>query len=153
MNVLPTWSTYFYTTLGYLWPHEAIQHFPDLSEIVAEERRIRRRWQRFKQFGDKVELNRLTNLIHDKIGDFRIEKFEVDVQEASDGGDIWKLANRIKDTRRYANTPIHGRGGVKYNAIGKAAAVADCLEDQFRPNETDDQFRDHYKLVRRGVQC
>ena len=53
----------------------------------------------------------------------------------SDGGDIWKLANRIKGTRRYANTPIHGRGGVKYDAIGKATAVADCLEDQFRPND------------------
>ena len=26
-------------------PHEAIQNFPDLSEIVAEKRRIRRRWQ------------------------------------------------------------------------------------------------------------
>ena len=42
--------------------------------------------------------------------------------------------------------------GVKYDAIGKISAVADCLEDQFRPNETDDQFRDHYKLIRRGVQ-
>ena len=93
-------------------PHEAIQHFPDLSEIVAEKRRIRRRWHRYKQFGDKVDLNRLINLMHDKIREFRVEKFEVDVQEASNSGDIWKLANRIKGTRRYANTPIHGRGGV-----------------------------------------
>jgi hypothetical protein len=38
--------------------------------------------------------------------------------------------------------PIQGRGGVKYDAIGKATAVADCLEDQFRPNETDGHFRD-----------
>ena len=38
-------------------PHEVIQYFPDLSEIVAEKRRIRRRWQRYKQFGDKVELS------------------------------------------------------------------------------------------------
>ena len=30
--------------------------------------------------------------------------------------------------------------------------MADCLEDQFRPNETDEQFQDHYKLIRRGVQ-
>ena len=83
-----------------------------------------------------MELNRLTNLIHDKIRDFRIEKFEDDVQEARNSGNIWKLANRIKGTRRYANTPIHGRDGVKYDAIGKATAVADCLEDQFRPNDT-----------------
>jgi hypothetical protein len=75
-------------------------------------------------------------------------KLEVDVQEASDSGDIWKLSNSFKGTRRYANTPIHGRGGVKYDAIGKATAVADCLEDQFKSNETDDLFRDHYKLFR-----
>jgi hypothetical protein len=70
-----------------------MQYFPDLSEIVAEKRRIRRRWRRYKQFEDKVKLNRLTNLIHDKIS---IEKFEADVQEASDGGDIWKLTNKVK---------------------------------------------------------
>jgi hypothetical protein len=38
-----------------------------------------------------------------------------------------------------------------YDAIGKVTAVADCLESQFKPNETDDQFRDHYRLVRQGV--
>ena len=30
--------------------------------------------------------------------------------------------------------------------------MAVCLEDQFRPNESDDQFRDHYKFIRRGLQ-
>ena len=29
--------------------------------------------------------------------------------------------------------------------------MANCLEDQFQPNETDENFRNHYKLVRRGV--
>ena len=74
------------------------------------------------------------------------------MQKASDDGNIWKLANRIKGNHRNVNSPIHGRDGVKYDAIGKATFVADCLEDQFRPNETDDQLRDHYRLVRRGVQ-
>ena len=35
-----------------------------------------------------VELNRLTNFIHDKIREFRIDKFEVDGQEASNSGNI-----------------------------------------------------------------
>ena len=30
--------------------------------------------------------------------------------------------------------------------------MAECLEDQFRPNDTDVSFRSHYKQVRRGVQ-
>ena len=91
----------------------------------------------------KVKLNRLINLIHNKIRDFRIKKFEDDMQKASDDGNIWKLAIRIKENHRNVNSPIHGRDGVKYDAIGKAKSVADCLEDQFRPNETDNQFQDH----------
>ena len=43
-----------------------------------------------------------------KIREFCIEKFE----EASNISNIWKLANRTKGTRRYANSPIHERGGV-----------------------------------------
>ena len=48
-------------------PHEAIQHFPDLSELVAEKCHIRRCWQWYKQYEDKIKLNRLTNLIHDRL--------------------------------------------------------------------------------------
>ena len=29
--------------------------------------------------------------------------------------------------------------------------MTDCLEEEFLPNETDDDFRNHNKLVRRGV--
>jgi hypothetical protein len=57
-------------------PHEAIKHFPDLSELVAKKRQIRKRFQRCRQRADKMELNRLTNLIHNKIREFRIQKFE-----------------------------------------------------------------------------
>ena len=35
--------------------------------------------------------------------------------------------------------------------IGKAAAVSDCLEDQFRLNDPKDGLRNHHKRVRRGV--
>ena len=114
-------------------PHEAIQYFLDLSEIVAEKRRIRKRWRRYKQFGDKVELNRLTILTHENIREFCIKKFEEDVQDVRNSGNIGKLANRIKGVRRYANSLIHGRGGVKYDGIDNATAVGDCLEDLMIP--------------------
>ena len=47
-------------------PREAIKHFPDLSDIVAEKRLVKKRWQRYRKQEDKVELDRLTNLIHKK---------------------------------------------------------------------------------------
>ena len=63
-----------------------------------------------------------------------------------------KLANRVKGSRNTDNTPIQGRDGVIFDARGKATAVAECLEDQFRANEIDVSFRSHYNKVRRGVQ-
>jgi len=134
-------------------PHEAIQNFPDLSKEIAEKRQIRRRWQKYRNQEDKIELNRLTNLIHEKIREFRLTRFEQDVQRESDRGSIWKVANRIKSSRNNNNSPpIQGRDGVIFDARGKATAVAECLEDQFSPNETDDSLRSHYQQVRRRVQ-
>ena len=51
-------------------PHEAIKRFPDLSDIIAEKHEIRRHWQNYRQHVDKVELRRLTNLIHEQIREF-----------------------------------------------------------------------------------
>jgi hypothetical protein len=114
-------------------PQEALQHFPDLSDLIVEKRQARRRGQKYKQSTDKAEFNRLTNLIHKLIRDYRISRFEADIQVASNSRSVWKLANRVKISRSNTNTPIHGSTGVKYDALGKATAVADCLEDQFKP--------------------
>jgi len=99
-----------------------------------------------------MELNRLTNLIHKKIREFCIQKFEKDVQTASESGTIWNMANRIRGSRITDSSPIQGRDRVIYEAQGKATAVADSLEDQFRPNDSKPEFRNHYRLVRNGVQ-
>jgi hypothetical protein len=34
-------------------------------------------------------------------------------------------------------------------ANGKSVVIADCLEDKFKANDTDDDYRGHYKLVRK----
>ena len=133
-------------------PHEAIKHFPDLSDLITEKRQIRKRWQRYRNYEDKVELNRLTNLVHHQIREFRLQRFEEDVKKASGDGSFWKLANRVKGSRNNDNTPIQGRDGVIFDARGKATVVAECLEDQFRANEIEVSFRSHYNMVRRGVQ-
>ena len=55
-------------------------------------------------------------------------------------GSFWKLVNIIKSSRNTDNSPIQRRDGVIFDARGKATVVAECLEDQFSPNETDVSF-------------
>ena len=73
------------------------------------------------------------------IREFRLKRFE-DVQKARGDGWFWKLANRIKGSCNTDNSPVQGRDRIIFDARGKATAVAECLEDQFSPNETDVSF-------------
>ena len=58
-----------------------MNHFPDLSNIVTEKRLIRGLWLRLKQHEEKVEINRLANLLHKHFREFRIEKFKNHLQQ------------------------------------------------------------------------
>ena len=64
---------------------------------------------------------------------------------------IWKIAKRLKDTSSFDSKPIHGANGLNYNALDKANAIADCLEDQYKAHKADDDYRQHYRQVRRRV--
>ena len=52
-------------------PHEAIKHFPNFSDIIAEKRPIRNRCKRHRNCVDKVELNRIATFVHHEIREFR----------------------------------------------------------------------------------
>ena len=51
-----------------------------------------------------------------------------------------------------ANSLIQRMDGVKYDALGKAIIVAECLEEKFNPSDSDYSFWDHYNQVRQGLQ-
>ena len=79
-----------------------MKFFPDLSDVVAEKRLIRKRRQRYEQKADMVKLNRLTNLIHKKNS-----KFE-DLQAVCIGESLWKSAKGFKNSRNISNSSIQG---------------------------------------------
>jgi hypothetical protein len=88
-KICKEWRTRAQATWGHtklFWP----------QRYNSWERQIRRRWQKFRNREDKIELNTLTNLSHDKIRNFRLMKFEQDLQRGRESGSIWKLANRMK---------------------------------------------------------
>ena len=50
---------------------------------------------------------------------------------------VWKIDCRLKTSKNFENRPIHVATVLKYNALGKANAIADCLEDQFWTHEPE----------------
>jgi hypothetical protein len=53
------------------------------------------------------------------------------------------LANIFKNSRTISNFPIHGRGGVYFDAQDKATAMAESIEDQFSLNAADNKYQQH----------
>ena len=131
---------------------EVMRLFPDLELLIKEKKRVRKRWQRLRQDRDKAELNRLTNKIHKITRNHRSNAFEKDIMDAMDNDNsVWKIGRRLKSSKNSENRPIHGATGLKYDALEKANAIAESLEDQFRTHEPDDDYLTHYRKVRRSV--
>ena len=92
---------------------------------------------------DKTELYQPNNLIHRKIRNFRDFNFE----KENDRNAVWNVAKRLNGSRNVSSIPIQEKDGLHYKTEGKSAAIADCVEDQFKANDTADNFRDHYREV------
>ena len=64
---------------------------------------------------------------------------------------VWKIGRRLKSSKKFEYRPIGGATGLKYNALDKPNAIADCLEDQLRTHEPDDDYLMRYRRVRRSL--
>jgi hypothetical protein len=65
---------------------------------------------------------------------------------------IWPVAKSLmKRDGPKATTAIHGLLGLKYHPLEKAKAIADCLENQFTPNDLGDE--NHERRVEARVQA
>jgi hypothetical protein len=65
---------------------------------------------------------------------------------------IWPIAKSLmKRDGPKAPTAIHGLLGLKYHPLEKASAIADCLENQFTPNDLCD--KNHEQRVEARVQA
>jgi hypothetical protein len=65
---------------------------------------------------------------------------------------LWPIAKSLtnRDGPR-APTAIHGLLGLQYHPVGKANAIADCLENQFTPHELCEE--NHERRVEARVQA
>nr|CAD7257643.1 unnamed protein product [Timema shepardi] len=74
--------------------------------------------------------------------EWKVESTEEFISETVNGGDsVWKITKQLKrSTQRTRTSAIHGWQGMTYTAADKAEAIAESLEDHFKPNsETQDE--------------
>lgn len=54
---------------------------------------------------------------------------------------FWRLARELREGKNKREHPLHGRGGMVYDAETRAGVFADHLGDTFTPMEPEDQHR------------
>ncbi|XP_063898861.1 probable RNA-directed DNA polymerase from transposon X-element [Helicoverpa armigera] len=110
-----------------------------LQQLIAQKRRLRKRWQVTRCPTEKAVVNRLAERIKAELNAHRSESWEARI-DAVDGD--WPSIHRL--CRQLSNTPAPVRplldsgGALRYTAPDRAEIFAEHLERQFRPNDTQD---------------
>ena len=109
---------------------------PNLDFLLTQKRKIRRKYRQYHDPQDKTELNAISKHIHQIILDHRLKQLDEDIEEAVAKNNIWPIVKRFKTKSRMHTNAIQGRYGIMYLSKDKANAIADVLQEQFRPNPT-----------------
>ncbi|GLV46051.1 hypothetical protein CBL_05137 [Carabus blaptoides fortunei] len=122
----------------------------EISQLLQERNRARRRWQRTADPADRLTANRLATRARDALREMRNTNWKnlIDQLEDSDRK-MWRISRALKITKSPMSA-IHGRNGMEYTAPGKAEAIAESLELQCSPTYNNADI-DHIQRVHRAV--
>ena len=110
----------------------------EIRNLIAEKRKIRKKWQLGRNPTDKTALNTITNLIRNEVQELKQSEISSRLQELTDDAStdysLWKMTKKIK--RPIAPIPPlrKGRKWAKSNKE-KADMFAEHLEGTFQPYE------------------
>ena len=121
---------------------------PELMALLAYKRQVRRRYQQQRRRADKTELNYMTKKIHALILDQRIRQLDNDLQEAIQNNKIWNIMKRLKPNVNRKTSAIITDKGPVFRPRDKSQAIANVLQDHFRPNDP----RQDYNTTRRHME-
>jgi hypothetical protein len=130
---------------------EVNTNLPGLDRLLKQKQRVRKLWQETRDPARKIAVNWVTNAIRRMTR--RLERWETKLANTElTLPAIWPIAKSLtnRDGLR-APTAIHGLLGLKYHLADKANATADCLENQFIPQDLCDE--NHERRVEARVQA
>lgn len=119
-------------TVGYNYPLE-------IRKLVAEKRKLRKKWQRTRAPDDKTRLNNATQKLRREIIEIKNESINKYLSELTDGKEtdysLWKVTKKLKRPCMHS-APIRSLDGswAKTNQQ-KAEVFANHLERTFQPND------------------
>ena len=119
-----------------------------IKEKIKLKNRVTKMWKRTLNPAYKIEINKLNREIKAEVTAIREENWaEKIISVSQDPKKLWQSVKNLK-TEKIPNKPIEREdGSLCYEVHEKAEAVADSLESQFRPNETEMGYAGHERYV------
>lgn len=128
------------------------QNLPsDITKAITDKNRARKRWQRTGLDHHQVQLNQLQELVRQKISDFKNAEWNKKVEglQVKDGS-VWKMTKAFTGNKIIIPPLQTSNGRMVHTPLDKANALADVLEETFKPN-TDPANDRHIVNVQRSV--
>jgi hypothetical protein len=121
--------------------------------MLKHKQRLRKLWHETRDPACKTAVNWVTKTIRRMTRRKAFERWETRIGNCRVIPQaIWPVTmSLMKKDGPKAPTTIHGLLGLKYNPLEKANAIADCLENQFTPNDLCDE--NHERRVEARVQA
>lgn len=115
---------------------------PHIKELIKLKNRLRRIWQMHRDPRDKMELNRVQNLIKREVHahiqqDWHDYLTSLDPQD----GSLFRATKRCKRAN-FRIPPLHDSNNIAYSDDAKAEILADAYEEQFQNNPSTDPVFD-----------
>jgi hypothetical protein len=128
-------------------------YLPGLDRLLKHKQRLRKLWHETRDPACKTAVNWVTKTIRRMTRRKALERWETRIWNCEvTPHAIWPVTKSLmKRDGPKAPTAIHGLLGLKYHPLEKTNATADCLENQFTPNDLCDE--NHERRVEARVQA
>lgn len=117
-----------------------------IQEMISESRRLRKQWQRDRCPTLKTRLNTIANKVTQALSDHAAESWDRHLESIDDEWpSVHRLCKQLANARDPVRPLLARDGTPRYRAADRAEIFAECLEEQFRPNPTQDE--EHVQAV------
>ncbi|GFR09935.1 probable RNA-directed DNA polymerase from transposon X-element [Trichonephila clavata] len=150
-NAINTFNTTFHNALSNCStfkvinkPLNAIPSF--VRDKIKIKNRLRKEWQDSRYPPYKTQLNKLQKEIKKDLNNFKNNKWNKILTEATpDDDSLYKIVKSITNRKPFHIPPLVGPMGLHYSTEDKVNLFADSLESSFQenPEPYDDEFIDH----------